>query len=75
MLPLCRAGIRRQDIEGAARSDGDENSEVVWMNINDALRDDAVPGLTKALVECARKGSGFHLTSYQTNKVRNQLYT
>ncbi|MBO6093133.1 MAG: NUDIX hydrolase [Oscillospiraceae bacterium] len=61
-------------IEGVAKSDGDENSEVVWMDIDDALHDDAVPGLTKALVECARKESGFHLTTYQTNKVRNQLY-
>ncbi len=61
-------------LEGAARSDGDENSEVVWMDIDDALYDDAVPGLTKALVECAMKGSGFHMTPYQTNKVRNQLY-
>ena len=61
-------------IEGVERSDGDENSEVVWMDIDDALCDDAVPGLTKALVECARKGSGFHLTSYPTNKVRNELY-
>ena len=61
-------------IEGVAKSDGDENSEVVWMDIDDALHDDAVPGLTKALVECARKESGFHLTPYQTNKVRNQLY-
>ena len=61
-------------VEGEARSDGDENSEVVWMDVDDALRDDAVPGLTKALVECARKGYGFHLTPYQTNKVRNELY-
>lgn len=61
-------------IEGVAKSDGDENSEVVWMDIDDALHDDAVPGLTKALVECAQKESGFHLTPYQTNKVRNQLY-
>ena len=61
-------------IEGEARSDGDENSEVVWMDTDQALKDDTVPGLTKTMIECALRGSGFELTPYQTNRPGNYLY-
>ena len=61
-------------IEGDARSDGDENSEVVWIDIEDALKDDTVPGLTKTMIECAVRGEGFSLTPYQTNRTGNYLY-
>ena len=62
-------------VEGEARSDGDENSEVVWMTIEDALQDDTVPGLTKTMIECALSGKGLSLTPYQTTRTGNFLFT
>jgi len=62
-------------IEGEARSDGDENSEVVWMKVEDALKDGSVPGLTKTMIGCALEGEGFELTPYQTTRPGNYLYT
>ena len=61
-------------VAGEARSDGDENSEVVWMDVAEALQDETVPGLTKTMIECALKGDGFELTPYQTTKPGNYLY-
>lgn len=61
-------------VEGEARSDGDENSEVVWMDAAEALKDDTVPGLTKKMIECALSGTGFELTPYQTSHP-GYLYT
>jgi len=61
-------------MEGEARSDGDENSEVVWMDVAEALKDETVPGLTKVMIECAVKGNGFELTPYKTDKTGNYLY-
>lgn len=40
-------------ISGQARSDGDENSEVIWLDINEALVRDDVPELTKELIKAA----------------------
>ena len=62
-------------VEGEARSDGDENSEVVWMKIEDALSDESVPGLTKTMIECALSGNGFALTPYKTTRTGNFLFT
>ncbi len=42
-----------EHIAGEPRSDRDENSEVVWMPIEDALSHDDVPDLSKKLIECA----------------------
>ena len=61
-------------VEGEARSDGDENSEVIWMEVEDALKDETVPGLTKTMIEQAVKGTGFELTPYQTVNQGNYLY-
>ena len=61
-------------VEGEARSDGDENSEVVWMDVEEALKDETVPGLTKTMIEQALKETGFELTPYQTTKQGNFLY-
>ena len=58
-------------VEGEARSDGDENSEVVWMDVEEALKDETVPGLTKTMIEQALKETGFELTPYQTTKQGN----
>ena len=61
-------------VEGEARSDGDENSEVIWMDVEEALKDETVPGLTKTMIEQALKETGFELTPYQTTKQGNFLY-
>ena len=62
-------------IEGEPRSDGDENSEVIWMPVEEALKDETVPGLTKTMIEAAVKDGGMVLTPYNTTKPRNYLYT
>ncbi len=40
-------------LSGTARSDKDENSEVVWLNIDEALQREDVPTLTKELIKSA----------------------
>lgn len=40
-------------VGGIAKSDDDENSEVVWLDIEDALQKEDVPDLTKKLIESA----------------------
>lgn len=62
-------------VEGEARSDGDENDLVIWMDIEEALKDETVPGLTKTMIETALKDGGMAVTPYDTTKERNYLYT
>lgn len=40
-------------VSGEAKSDNDENSEVVWLDIEEALKREDVPDLTKKLIESA----------------------
>lgn len=47
-------------ISGAAHSDGDENSEAVWIAMDEALGRDDVPDLTKKLIAAYMDG-GFKL--------------
>ena len=61
-------------IEGEARSDGDENDKVVWMNINEALANESVPVLTKKMISCAISGKGFELTPYDSKTPGRNLY-
>ena len=70
----CYAVFAAEYVEGTERSDGDENSEVVWMDTEEALKDETVPGLTKTMIGCALAGDGFDLTPYQTNRPGNYLY-
>lgn len=42
-------------VSGQAASDHDENDEVVWMDVNEALQREDVPDLTKQLIKCALK--------------------
>ena len=46
-------------VSGTARSDGDENDEVIWLPVEQALTREDVPDLTKKLIRCARTGDGF----------------
>ena len=45
--------FRAEYVSGEASSDHDENSEVLWIDINDALSRDDVPELTKSLIKSA----------------------
>ena len=61
-------------VEGEPRSDGDENSEVIWMPVEEALKDPTVPGLTKTMIEKALAGNGFELTPYETKTPGRLLF-
>ena len=61
-------------IQGEARSDGDENDQVVWMEINEALANESVPVLTKKMISCAISGKGFELTPYDSKTPGRNLY-
>lgn len=55
-------------ISGEARSDGDENSEVLWIDVEEALTRDDVPGLTKKLIQSAVSGeNGLEKKDYESN--------
>ncbi len=48
--------FRADYVSGTARSDGDENSEVIWLDVEEALTREDVPDLTKKLIEAAISG-------------------
>lgn len=45
--------FRADYVSGEARSDNDENSEVIWMDTSEALSREDVPELTKTLIRLA----------------------
>ena len=62
-------------ISGEARSDEDENDLVVWMDIDEALQREDVPGLTKELILAnKRKEKGFVEHDYDPLKEIGVLY-
>ncbi len=61
-------------VEGEARSDHDETSEVIWMPIEEALKDETVPNLTKKLIECSVLGSGLSILPYKAKREGNFLF-
>lgn len=63
---------------GNATSDNDENSEVIWINVNQALTRNDVPELTKKMIEIAvSKSYGLQYTNYEGNQKSTpcSLYT
>lgn len=62
-------------VEGEPRSDGNENNEVIWMDIEEALRDDTVPDLTKKMIRCASTGRGFVHIPYESKTPGRNLYS
>ena len=53
-------------ISGEASSDNDENSEVLWVDVNEALSREDVPDLTKKLIESAiSKDNGLVFKEYR----------
>jgi len=62
-------------VSGEASSDGDENDAVVWMDIEEALNREDVPGLTKTLIQCALKeAEGFRPLPYVSRNRPGFLY-
>ncbi len=45
--------FRAEYVSGEATSDGDENSEVIWLAVEEALTREDVPELTKKLIKSA----------------------
>lgn len=45
--------FRAEYVSGEATSDGDENSEVLWLDVEEALSREDVPELTKELIASA----------------------
>ena len=68
------AVFEAQYVEGEARSDGNENDKVVWMEIEKALADETVPDLTKKMIRCAVKGEGFEWIPYDSKTPGRNLY-
>lgn len=55
-------------VSGDAHSDNDENSEVLWLDVNEALVRDDVPDLTKKLIASAiNSNNELTVTPYSTN--------
>ena len=58
--------FRAEYISGEATSDNDENSEVLWLDVSDALEREDVPELTKKLIESAvNSDTGLHIERYE----------
>ncbi|MBQ6786714.1 MAG: NUDIX hydrolase [Lachnospiraceae bacterium] len=61
--------FRAKYISGEAASDNDENSEVLWLDIEEALARDDVPELTKKLIESAvSEEGGLQYKEYEGSK-------
>lgn len=48
--------FRCKYVSGEARSDQDENSEAIWMPVEEALASEDIPDLTRKLIVCAASG-------------------
>ena len=60
--------FRAKYISGIPRSDHDENSEVLWMDIKEALLREDVPELTKKLIQSAASNEeGLRFTDYKSS--------
>ena len=69
--------FRAEYVSGEAHSDNDENSEVVWLDINEALERDDVPELTKKLIQSAvseERGLEYTEDSASTKNAPYSLY-
>lgn len=69
--------FRAEYISGTERSDGDENSEVLWLDAREALTRDDVPDLSKKLIAAALSGSEMPCVPYSTSEkyAPTSLYT
>ena len=59
--------FRAEYVSGMPRSDGDENSEVIWLEVEEALNREDVPDLTKKLITSAiTNNDGLMETEYES---------
>ena len=57
--------FRAEYVSGEATSDNEENSEVLWVDVEEAITREDVPELTKKLIESAvKKDTGLHKEEY-----------
>lgn len=57
--------FRAEYVSGEATSDHEENSEVLWVDVEEALVREDVPELTKKLIESAvKQEAGLHKEAY-----------
>ncbi len=54
-------------VSGEPKSDGDENSEVVWMDTDEALMRDDVAELSKLLIKSALSGAEMDICDYPSS--------
>jgi len=69
--------FRAEYVSGEAQSDHDENDEVLWLAVEDALAREDVPELTKKLIQSAvNDAKGLQPTAYtgSTKHAPNSLY-
>ena len=60
--------FRAKYISGEPKSDNDENSEVVWIEVEEALSREDVPELTKKMIQSAISGEkGLEYEEYTAN--------
>ena len=60
--------FKAEYVSGTPRSDNDENSEVVWIEVEEALQRDDVPDLTKKLIQSAvSDNKGLNYSEYESN--------
>ncbi len=62
--------FRAKYISGIPRSDNDENSEVIWIEIEEVLKREDVPDLSKKLIQSAvLNKEGLRYTEYNSNSL------
>ena len=67
--------FKAEYVSGEPASDGDENSEVLWMDVDEALEREDVPELTKKLIASAMgDNSGLHYEDY-TGSTKHPPYS
>lgn len=67
--------FRAEYVSGEAVSDQNENSEVLWVDVQEALRREDVPMLTRKLIASAMApGRGLHHEPYEAN-TKNAPYS
>lgn len=69
--------FRAEYISGEARSDHDENSEVVWLEVEKALEAEDVADLSKKMIQAAVSGKALTHTEYKggENHAPQSLYS
>mgnify|MGYP006990127758 CR=1 FL=1 len=64
-FPIC---ICAEYIGGEARSDHDENSEVLWLEVEKALEAEDVADLSKKMIQAAQSGAALLPTEYKAGE-------